>query len=205
MKNYYVIILFLACPAIIRAQAIVQQIEKGNARYRKAEFQQALDAYGKILKSDGVNPYANFNAGNAVFRMKQFDKAGTYYQAAAGATNDPLVKAQSYYNQGVSLVKQNKLPEAVEAFKKSLRFNANDNDVRENLQKALKEMQRQKQEKEQQSRQKNPNDKNQPKKPQSPYSQDVMDRKLAELANEERKLQKQLQQKGQPNRQLKDW
>jgi len=200
------IILFLLPCYLLQAQKTAQQIEKGNDWYRKKEYAQAKEAYTKALKADQSNTIAQFNSGNADHRLKNYEKAAASFEAAATSSRDPYIKAQALYNQGNALVKQNKIAEAINAYKNSLRLNPNDNDVRENLQKALKELNKQQQQQKNGQNNKNqPNQKDPPQKPRSKYDEDLMDQKLKELANEEKKLQKQLQEKSRSSRQVKDW
>jgi Ca-activated chloride channel homolog len=188
------------------AQKATQLIEKGNEHYKQKQFGKAKEAYNKAIEADRSNAVAQFNSGNASQRMNKFEDASRYYQAAALATTDPLVKAQAYYNQGLSYVRQNKLVEAVDAFKRSLRLNANDNDARENLQKAVKELKLQQQKSnDRQGNKDKKKPKDEPKRDKSRLSEEFVNQKLKELADEEKKLQRQLQKKNQSNRQLKDW
>jgi tetratricopeptide (TPR) repeat protein len=192
----------------VNAQRSTQLIQNGNENYKQKQFAKAKEQYDKVLQKDKDNAVAQFNSGNASQRMNKFDDASKLYEAAASNTKDPLVKAQAYYNQGVAYVKQNKLVEAVDAFKKSLRLNANDNDVRENLQKAIKEMKLQHQKNDDKQNDKNkkkPVDKDQPQQPKTKLSKEEAEKLLNSLQKEEKNLQKQVQKKNQSNRQLKDW
>ena len=62
-----------------------------------------------------------------------------------------------YHNLGNSLVKEQKLEEAIEAYKSSLRINPKDKDTRHNL--AITHKQKQQQEKEQENKDKNKDEK----------------------------------------------
>jgi Ca-activated chloride channel homolog len=205
MKSiFFLILLPIAFSAT--AQKTTQLIEKGNENYKQKQFGKAKEAYNKAIEADRSNAVAQFNSGNASQRMNKFEDASRCYEAAALATTDPFVKAQAYYNQGLSYVRQNKLVEAVDAFKRSLRLNANDNDARENLQKAVKELKlQQQQNNDRQDNKDKKKPKDEPKQNKSRLSEEFVNQKLKELADEEKKLQRQLQKKNQSNRQLKDW
>ncbi len=206
MKWHYLFVLLIVGVAA-SAQKTAQLIEKGNSNYKQKQFVKAKEEYGKALQKDQTNAIAQFNSGNASQRMNKFEEAAKSYETAAANAKDPLVKAQALYNQGLAYIKQNKLTEAIQVLKQSLRLNANDNDTRENLQKALKELQKQ-QQPQQNDKQKNKNNKNQkdqPQKPKSNLTPEEADRRLKELAKEEKNLQKDLQNKNSAGRQLKDW
>ncbi len=202
-----VVLAFFIVPAV-SAQKTTQHIEKGNQDYRKKEYAKADAQYNKALQKDGRNPVAQFNSGNAKQRMKKYDEASKSYEAAANATKDPLVKAQALYNQALALIKQNKLKEAIDAFKQSLRLNPNDKQARENLQKALKERQQQQPPPKDQQDDKNkkkPQDRDKPQPPKTKLSKEEAEKMLNDLQKEEKNLQKQVQKKNQSARQLKDW
>jgi Ca-activated chloride channel homolog len=198
--------LFFICAA--NAQKTAQYVEKGNANYKQKKYAIAKDQYGKALQKEPGNTIAQFNSGNASQRMNKFEESARSYEAAVSTAKDPMVKAQAYYNQGLSYIRQNKLAEAIDAFKRSLRLNADDNDTRENLQKALKELNRQQQEnndKQDNKNKKKPKDQDQQKPPKTKLSKEDADKLLNNLQKEERNLQKQVQKKSQSTRQLKDW
>jgi len=190
--------------SFVHAQKTTQLIEKGNTNYKQKKFAQAKQEYTKALEKDQSNVVAQFNSANASQRMNKYEEAAKLYEDAAANTKDPLVKAQALYNLGLAYVKQNKLPQAVESLKKSLRLNPADNDTRENLQKALSELQKQQQPANNKNKQKN-NQKDQPQKPTSNLTPQEAERRLRELAKEEKNLQKDLQKKNSSARQLKDW
>ena len=120
------------------------------------------------------------------------------------ATSDNDFKAKAFYNKGLTMIKYQKLPEAIEAFKQSLILNPEDNDTRENLQKAIEELKRQQHQQPQQKpdQQKKPP----PPKPQNKTAnKDVMEQKFDELRDKEKQLQKLLQKKSNDNQPDKDW
>jgi tetratricopeptide (TPR) repeat protein len=199
-------VVMLSAAVGVHAQKAEQTIEKGNELYKQKQFAKAKDEYAKVLQADNSNSMAQFNSGNASHRMKKFEDASKSYELAAGTSKDPQVKAQAFYNQGIAYIKQNKLVEGIDAFKKSLRLNPNDNDTRENLQKALKELkqQQQKDDKQDNKDKKKPKDKEQPP-PKTKLSKEEANRMLDNLQKEEKNLQKQVQKKSQSSRQLKDW
>src|SRR5687767_3970648 len=117
-------IIFFCCMLLIisvNAQKTAQLIEKGNQDYKKKEFAKANASYSKAIEKDKTNAVAKFNSGNAQQQLKNYEEAAKSYEAAAKTTNDPILKSQAFYNQGLSFIKQKKLNEAIDAFKKSLR------------------------------------------------------------------------------------
>jgi tetratricopeptide (TPR) repeat protein len=134
------------------------------------------------------------------------------------------VKQKAYYNKGVAYQKAKKLPECITAYKNALILNPNDEDARQNLQRALKEQQKQQQQqnknqdKNQNKNKKKPEPKNQPQNKQqknnepkpspSKLSKQEAEEKLKSLLENEKQLQDKMHKiKGAavPNSPEKDW
>ncbi len=197
-------------------------IRKGNDAYKKQQFDVASKDYAEALKENNNNPTANFNLGNTWFKAGKYDTAAQQYDALANNAHDKSLQAKSYYNKGVSLIKDKKLKEAIDAFKQSLKVDPSDEDSRQNLQKALKELQKKqppppqnKQDKKKQDEKKPPPPKEDKKKkdngeqppPQSKLNKKEAEQKLQALREEEKKLKQKMDQQKQPaNRRTdKDW
>ena len=126
-------------------------------------------------------------------QQKKYKAAIEQYEGIA--TDNKNLEAASYYNAGVSYSKQKDLPNSIEAYKAALRINPNDNEARENLQKALSEL------KKQQSQQNNQNNKGG-----GGMKEKEAEQKLKDLQQKEKDLQQKMQQgqsKGQGGG--KDW
>jgi len=122
------------------AQDVNQTIQKGNDLYKQNQFDKAEAAYKEASDADKTNTTAAFNRANALIRQDKTADAAKLLDDVIMNTNDPVLKAKAYYNQGVMLSGQQRLEESIEAYKNSLRQNPNDNEARENLQKALLEL-----------------------------------------------------------------
>lgn len=205
------LIILFGCTMLMfsaNAQKTAQLIEKGNQDYKKKEFAKANVSYSKAIEKDKTNAVAKFNSGNAKQQLKNYEEAAKSYEAAATTTNDPILKSQAFYNLGLSFIRQKKLNEAIDAFKKSLRLNPEDNEARQNLQKALKEKQQQSQQNEKQDDKNKKKSKEKDKKQQpdkSNLKKEQAEKMLNNLSKEEKNLQKEIQKKNQSGRQLKDW
>ncbi len=123
----------------VSSQDVNDMIRRGNEAYSSGEYKKAETAYNKVLKINRNNTIALFNLGNTFYKLKKYDDAISIYDKTAALTGDPLLKAQLYYNKGVTLTKKNELEESILAYKQSLRINSADSFVRENLQRALLE------------------------------------------------------------------
>lgn len=177
-------------------------VQKGNDAYRNNDYKTAEEEYKKALDRDPLNFAALFNLGNVQLRQKDAAGAEKSYNNLLDNTADTTLRSKAFYNKGLAFIKQQKLDEAINAFKQALNLTPGDDDARENLQKALNEK------RQQQQQQKKQQQKKEPPKPQQNQKQpnkQLMEQKFNELRNQEKQLQKRLQKKpleGQPE---KDW
>jgi tetratricopeptide (TPR) repeat protein len=137
--------------------------------------------------------------------MNKPEESSKAYKIAAANTKDVNLKAQALNNQGLALIKQKKLAEAIEAFKQSLRLHSFDKEVRENLQKALNELQKQQGQSQDQNKNKSQNKNEDKKKNKSNMSEEQAEKLLKQLQQDEKDTQKQIRQRNRKDRQLKDW
>jgi Ca-activated chloride channel homolog len=190
------------------AQQSNSVIKQGNEAYKSGDYNAAIKDYSKALETDKKNTTAWFNMGNALQKtMNSEDAAKSYDEAINNATDDDL-RSKAYYNKALAMLQQKKLQAAINALKQSLRLTPEDNDARENLQKALNEQKKQQQQQQQNQKQNNTQQQQQQQKQKQQKMMDkrMMEQKFQELRNQEKEIQKQLQQqKASTQQQEKDW
>ena len=215
--------LFIFCkPTNLFSQNNNAGIKKGNDAYHQKEYEKAAGEYKKVLAADPTNNTAQYNLGNAQYRNQNTEEALAAYDIALANARTKAEKAGILYNKGVVLQQNKRLPECVEAYKKSLKLNPADEDTRQNLQKALQQLKQQQQQqkkdrekkqpkKDDQSKQKqkpeNEQTNNQPKPQPSKLSKDDAEEKLKLLMQQEKNLQDKLRRSNMtsPNKPEKDW
>jgi len=139
MKKFVVmILLFLLCCEMYAQQN--NKIKEANDLYKQQQYDKAMTAYEEVLKTDPANTTAKFNSAITLYRQSKNDEANKAFEDVIMNANEAELKGKAYYNQGVILTNQQKLEESIEAYKKALRQNPGDNEARENLQKALREL-----------------------------------------------------------------
>ena len=186
------------------AQVENTEIKSGNDAYKKGDYKNAEKFYRKALEQDKNNATAKFNLGNALVKQNNISEAIQYYTQLAETSVDDAFKSKVLYNKGITMIKAQKLPEAIGAFKESLLLNPEDNETRENLQKAVEELKKRQQN--QPKPQNNPQKKPEPKKQQNKMpNKDIMEQKFEELKDKEKQLQKLLQRKTTSEQPEKDW
>ncbi len=197
-----IFISFLFISSFSFAQNVNDFLVKGNEWYKQGDYKQAQAEYEKVLKKDEKNTTAQFNAGAALQRQKNFADAAKLFQSSAENATDTSLRSKSLYNKGVAEINQKQLQEAINSFKQSLRVNPTDDDTRENLQKALNELNKQ-------NKQKNQN-KKQEQKPKEKKQENKLNKQQAEnllnqLRQEEKRLQETQKQKIKQVKPEKDW
>ena len=168
-------------PFTSNAQNEKALIKKGNEAYEKKEYDNAITQYQQAIVKNPDNPTANYNLGNALYKNKKVDEAVQAYDEAVSKASSKADKSKSFYNKGVVLQNNKKLPECIDAYKNALKLNPQDEDARQNLQKALQQ-QKQDQQKEKQ-------DKKEDKKPKDDKKQKEKDKPKDEEKNEQPKPQ----------------
>jgi tetratricopeptide (TPR) repeat protein len=223
-KNSVALFFFIAFSVSSFAQSPKESIIKGNKSYKENNFDAAENAYRDALKNSDTNVTASYNLGNVLYRKDNTEEAVKSYDNAIANAKSNAIKQEAFYNKGVALQKAKKLPECITAYKNALILNPNDEDARQNLQRALKEQQQQ-QKQQQQNKNQNKNQNKDQNKNQNQNKQDQKknnepqpqpskltkqdaEEKLKSLLQNEKELQDKLHKiKGAPvpNSPEKDW
>lgn len=223
VKGSIAVLFFMGLSVSSFSQNAKSSIIKGNKAYNANNYEAAGDQYRDALKNSGDNFTADYNLGNALYKTNKTDEAVKSYDNAIANTTDSSVKQKAFYNKGVAYQKEKKLPDCISAYKSALLLNPNDEDARQNLQRALKEEEKQKQNQQQKQKQNQQNKKkqqpkNQPQNnqqknnepqqtPPKMSKQDAIE-KLKSLLQNEKELQDKLHKiKGAaaPNSPEKNW
>lgn len=176
------------------SQSAKKEIVKGNDAYKKKQYNEAAIAYQKALKRS-PDATAYYNLGNTLYKTGKPDEALKSYDNTVQTAKTNPVKQKAFYNGGVVLQSQNKLGECITAYKNALKLDPNDEDARQNLQRALQQQkqQDQKDKKNDKKDQKKDQDKKDEPKPQpSKISKQDAEEKLKSLLEHEKNLQDKL-------------
>ncbi len=202
----FLVFVFSFLSVSLFAQKTNEAVQTGNDAYRKNDFPNAIKSYEKALQLDNKNVTAKFNMGNALQHSSKADESlADYDDVISSSTADADLKAKAYYNKALAELQQNKLDDAIDAFKQSLRLSPNDNETRQNLQKAL-ETKRQQQPQQQPKQDKKQQPQSQKQQKQQQMNRQMMEQKFKELEQQEKELQKEVQkQKTNMPDNEKDW
>ena len=203
--------LLMSClPALAQTEKAI--IKQGNDAYNKKDYPAAADQYNKVLLKNPENSTAQYNLGNALYKNEKQDDAIAAYDKSITRLTKPVEKSNAWYNKGVVLHNDKKLPECIAAYKNALKLDPNNEDARQNLQKALQQQkqedQKDKNEKNKdQDQQQNKNNQSEPKPKPSRITKKDAEEKLKALMQKEKNLQDKLHKVNvsDPDKPEKDW
>ncbi len=151
-KKYYLpaftaAALMLVQPAVSRAEIFgFRTLDKANAAYERGDYRASSSAYkGYALQDKSAE--ALYNAANGYYRMGRYATAVRLYRSVQFTEAEK--NHQLYHNLGNALAKlgdRQHLTEAVEAYKKALKFRE-ESETRENLERVEKALQTEKENK----------------------------------------------------------
>lgn len=190
------------------AQTSNSHVITGNKYYREQKFDRALTEYEAALPATGNDAVTSYNLGNALFRNQNYADATKAFDNTIVNAKTNGIKQKAYYNKGVSLSKQNKLEESIDAYKMAVMMNPADSNARINLQKALLELKKKKPptpEKKDEKNKKQPQQ-NKPQNKQSNMSKKEVEQRLKALQEREQQVQRKMQERNRTaGQQEKDW
>ncbi|RLD71283.1 MAG: hypothetical protein DRI87_07155, partial [Bacteroidetes bacterium] len=144
-KGAYILLLVLFVALQVTGQDEKKLVRKGNSHYEEQNYQEAEIEYRKALSENQGYAKGKFNLGDAMYEQKNYEEAGKIFGEVGETAAKEEVKSQSWYNLGNSLMEQQKYQESIEAYKKALRLNPDDQDAKYNLEYARKKLKDQQQ------------------------------------------------------------
>ena len=203
MKILSTILLLVTTGKFLLAQQENKIIETGNNYYRQQQYDRAESEYRKALETSSTDRIAQFNLSNALIKQNKTADANKLLAILNTKDNKTDLRSKATYNQGVILTQQKKLEESIESYKETLRLNPNDQEARENLQKALLELRKKNPPKKKEEKKKEQQQKQPPKPKISPRE---AQQQLKLLEQKEKQVQERLQKNSKTgNSQPKDW
>ena len=227
MRNLLLTLSFLISITSI-AQNKKSFLRDGNKLYTDSSYNNAEMKYRKSLEEDQDYFNASFNLADAIYKQERYGEASALFNALRDNAPTETDLAKVYHNLGNSLVKEQKLEEAIKAYRSALRINPDDEDTRYNLALSTKQKQKQKQEKQEQENKDNTEDQKekkqeenkdkqeqkdeeqqkQPEEEKEEMSKEAAEKMLEAIQQQEKDLQEELQKKkvkGKRVKVLKDW
>ena len=204
-------------------------LRNGNELYADSSYNEAEIQYRKSLLEDQDYFNASFNLADAIYKQERYEESSALFGALKDDAPTETDLAKVYHNIGNSLVKEQKLDEAISAYKSALRINPNDKDTRHNLalttqqqeqenknenkenkdeQKEDKEEDNKEKENKENKKQQEEKQENNPEEKKEEMSKETAEKMLKAIQQQEKELHEELQKKkvkGKRVKVLKDW
>jgi len=187
---------FLACTGRSDAQTVRSHVSEGNRVYEKGRYNDAEVEYKKALEKDPKSQEAQFDLGNSYYKQQRFDEAMRQYGTTATEMKEVKDRSSSFYNLGNSLYRSSRYAESIDAYKRALRLNPNDDDARYNLLMAKEKLKQQKDKNQQKNQQNQQNKQNQQNQQEQQKQQNQQQQRQNEQAKQDR-TQPQVQKRQQ--------
>lgn len=168
------------------------EVRKGIKEYKKGNSTASIEHFQKVMNRNPNDPLISYNLGDAHYQQENYEEAEKFFKRATGAKSNNL-KQKSFFNLGNTYLKNKKLDEALEAYKKAIDLDPSDMTAKYNYEfaKKVKEQQQQQNQDQQDNQQKNQKKEDQEQKKEQ--NQDNQDNR--EDQKEEQQENKEKQQK----------
>lgn len=132
------LLVLLVVPGIASAATTEGSLRRGNRLYGRDQYVPALEAYSAAGQKSPSDPRPVFNAGDALFRLEELDKAAEAFETLSKSPKNPApLRAAAAYNLGNVHMKQNNFDQAISDYRQAVRLNPGDQDAVNNLAVAL--------------------------------------------------------------------
>jgi Ca-activated chloride channel family protein len=162
----------LMIPLIAWGQEERKYIRDGYKAYMNEEYNEAEVNFRKAEEEKGDSYIARYNTSTALYQQNKLEESGKRFAELLQETSDPDEQARLLHNIGNVMVEGQEYQKAVDAYKRSLKLNPEDEGTRYNLAYALEKLREQQQQQKQNQDQQNNKDQDQQKNDQNQQQQD---------------------------------
>ncbi|MFZ5801658.1 MAG: tetratricopeptide repeat protein, partial [Candidatus Omnitrophota bacterium] len=110
--------------------------KKGNALFTEKKYESAAESYQKAKVKAPEDRTIRYNLGTALYRLDEYQEARAELEKSlqdAEKIKDPALAANAYYNLGNTYYRLGEFEKAIEAYKKTLDIDPDDEDAKYNL------------------------------------------------------------------------
>ncbi|MBT4439390.1 MAG: VWA domain-containing protein [Elusimicrobiaceae bacterium] len=204
-KKIFLFLFCLSLSATMYADKGDSDLIKGNKFYKNEQYGHAIDEYKQAYDKQEDKDKSLFNIGNALYKLKEYDKASTLYDEVI--EKESYLAPKSYFNQGNANYYDGEKEDAILAYKEAILLNGIDERAIHNLQYILQEQQQEKDKQKDKNKEDQQNQDNQPNQDnkdsggnggadQSQMSQEDVDRVMQMAKQSETNASKKQQQQG---------
>jgi len=161
-----ILILFLFVSPSLAGPQAENEVKRGNLLYNKGSFEDALEKYEQALLDSPDSDIVNFNLGNALYKIKDYEKAVTHYEKSL-VLDDQSLEQKASYNLGNTKYKNgigredtdlqgavNLLEQSLRHYERAIELVPDDEDAKYNYEFVKKELERLKEKLKKQQQQK---------------------------------------------------
>lgn len=180
-------------------QTAHKNLRNGDMLYGYGKFG---DAETEYRKADTETPSVKsaYNLGNTLIDQERYEEAAKRYQDAAARATTDAEKSKIYHNQGNAYFKKEKYKESVESYKNALKYDAKDQETKQNLAMAQYELKKQIQQQKQEQQQNKDQNKEDKKQDQDKQQKQDQDNKNEDKQDQEQQNQQNQNQDEQDNK-----
>ena len=168
--------------------------EAGRSAYEQGDHPESLRNFEGATTARPEDPAARFNLADGLYKNGKFDEAAPLYRDLGRDPASPLA-APSRFNLGNTMFQKQDYKGAIEAYRDALRLRPDDPETRQNLERALRALQKQQEQKKPQPQSK-PDEGKEPKPQPSPGS--PQNQKGGPQTKDERERQRYETEAGMP-------
>lgn len=172
-------------------------VRQGNDLYSQEKFEESEAKYYEALEEKHNFVEGIFNLGDAYYEQEKYEDAARQFEMAGNMKVSEDLKGQAYHNLGNTLLKSQKLPESIEAYKQALRHNPKDLETKHNLMHAMRLMQQQPPQ-EQQDQEKNEENEEENEEENQEQQQDQQEEQEQQEQEQQDQQEQQEQQQSEP-------
>ena len=141
-------------------------VSRGNGFYKNKEYEKAISEYSNAVKIESNRDTGKiyFNLGNSYYRLKKYDDAVAAYEKGDKSFNNYFNLGNAYFKKAEEDNSEKKIEfyqKAAENYKKGIKLNSDNTDIKKNLEYTEKKMEelKDKQDKDKQDKDKQDKDK----------------------------------------------
>ena len=140
MKILMIILMILAFRPVLTQDFLKERSAINYAE--EGQYDKAIEIYENLIEKSGEDPEWLYNLGTLHLLQKNYD-AGIENLNKAAVTEDDELRENIFYNLGNAHYLKEEFGQAVNAYKKTLKLNYENQLARENLELSLREQQKQ--------------------------------------------------------------
>lgn len=133
--------------------SVHQDLRSGDKAFRENRYEEAELDYRRALEA-GDQEKAAYNLGLSLAKQKRFAEARESFEQAAASDQIPSRKADAHFNAGMAALMENNPSEAVKSLVEGLKIQPQDEEMRQQLAQALRQLKQQQQQQQGESEQK---------------------------------------------------